>query len=342
MADAVPQAHAAAPPVVDVAKCKVASAWANDRPLVSCRFDPLSRFVFCGAEDKTLARFRLSDGAKTPLAGGHETWVHGLACSRDGEFLVSGGCEGRLVWWSAAAEAPTPVRQVSAHKGWIRQLAISPDGKLLASAGNDGMVRLWNVADGTPVKELAGHTRDVYSVLWHPSGQFLLSGDILGNIRQWDVTGGTTIRSVEAKELHTFNSVGQGIDFGGVRGLAISPDGKHLASGGMHKHSNPLGAVHEPLVMLYEWDSFKLLKQQVTEGLTGGGIWRLQYLADGTLVGASGGSSGGWLLFWKGDQEKTVHKFQTPNILRDMDLSADGTRIATAHHDKHVRITTMV
>ncbi len=203
------------------------------------------------------------------------------------------------------------------------------------------MVRLWKAADGTLVKELAGHTRDVYSVIWHPTGQFILSGDILGNIKQWDVAEGSVIRTIEAKEIHTYNSAGQQVDFGGVRALALSPDGKYLAAGGLHKASNPLGAVHEPLVMLYEWESGKLSKQQVTEGIPGGGLWRLQYLPDGTLVGASGGSTGGWLLFWKADQEKAVHKFQLPNILRDMDLSPDCRQVATAHHDKNVRVTVM-
>jgi WD40 repeat protein len=337
MADPAP----AAAPAFDITKCKVASQWPGDWPLVSCRFDPQGRYVFCGAENKTLLRFKLADGAKTLMPGGHESWVHGLACTPNGEFLISGGCEGKLTWWQIAADAPTPVRSIPAHKGWIRQLAVSPDGKLLASAGNDGMVRLWNANDGTLVKELAGHTRDVYSLVWHPTGQFLISGGLLPEIRQWDVAGGSTIRTIETKELHSANAAGQQVDFGGVRGLAISPDGKYLAAGGLHKATNPLGAVHEPLVLLYEWESGKLAKQQIAEGIPGGGVWRLVYLADGTLVGASGGSTGGWLLFWKADQEKTVHKFQTPNILRDMDLSADGKQFATAHHDKHVRITTM-
>ena len=37
----------------------------------------------------------------------------------------------------------------------------------------------------------------------------------------------------------------------------------------------------------------------LTDGITGGVIWRLRYLADGSLMGACGGSNGGFLLFWK-------------------------------------------
>jgi hypothetical protein len=65
----------------------------------------------------------------------------------------------------------------------------------------------------------------------------------------------------------------------------------------------------------------------------------LRWLADGSLMGVSGGSSGGNLLFWKPDSEKPFHRFQLPNIARDMDLHPDGLQVATAHHDRHVRIT---
>jgi hypothetical protein len=68
-------------------------------------------------------------------------------------------------------------------------------------------------------------------------------------------------------------------------------------------------------------------------------IWRLRYLPDGALMGACGGGNGGTLLFWKPDAEKVDHRFALPNILRDMDLHPDGLRVATAHFDRHVRIT---
>jgi hypothetical protein len=97
--------------------------------------------------------------------------------------------------------------------------------------------------------------------------------------------------------------------------------------------------VHEPIVLLFNWESQKVEKQQIAEGITGGVVWRLRWLADGSLMGVSGGSTGGFLLFWKPDGDKDYFRFQLPNIARDMDLHPDGLQVATAHHDRHVRIT---
>ena len=39
------------------------------------------------------------------------------------------------------------------------------------------------------------------------------------------------------------------------------------------------------------------------------------------LVSTAGGSGGGFLLFWKPDDEKQSASFKLPNIARDMDIS---------------------
>jgi hypothetical protein len=56
-------------------------------------------------------------------------------------------------------------------------------------------------------------------------------------------------------------------------------------------------------------------------------------------MGVSGGTSGGLLLFWKLDAEKAYHRLQLPANAHDMDLHPDGIQVATAHADRHVRIT---
>ena len=328
----------AVPAGFDPKQAHVVSQWPHDRPLNACRFDPQSRFVFCGSEDAAVERFKLPDGARTVINGGHSTWVKAIAFSKDGANVLSGGCDGQITWWDPAVEMPVPIRSIPAHKGWVRSLDVSPDGKLLASGGNDNAVRLWDVATGTLVRELVGHTRHVYSVAFHPEGQFVLSGDLIGGLKQWDVASGKEVRSFDAKPLHTYEG-GQQVDFGGIRALAVSPDGKWLAAGGLYKASNPLGAVHEPLALLFNWETQKLERQHVAEGVTQGVLWRLRWLADGSLIGLSGGGSGGFLLFWKPDAEKDYHRFQLPNLARDMDLHPDGLQVATAHHDRHLRVT---
>lgn len=328
----------AAPEGLDPKLANVVAEWPHDRPLTSCRVDPAGRFVFCGSEDALVERYNLADGARTLLSGGHESWVYSLAYSKDGAQIVSGSADGKITWWDTAAEKPAAIRTIDAHQGWVRSLDVSPDGKLLVSGGNDNQVRLWNLADGAPVAVLSGHTRPVYSVAFHPQGQFVLSGDLMGGLKQWDVAAGKEVRTFDAAPLHTYEG-GQQVDFGGIRALAMSPDGKYLAAGGLHKASNPLGAIHEPLVLLFDWETQKVERQQVADGITQGVVWRLRWLGDGSLMGLTGGGTGTFLLFWKPDADKDYFRFPLPSIARDMDLHPDGLQVATAHYDRHLRIT---
>lgn len=326
------------PDQLDVSAAHVVAEWEHGRPLVACRFDPSGQYVFCGAEDAAVQRFAAADGTRTSLEGGHETWVRAFAFTADGSHVVSGGSDGRLVWWETAAETPTPVRTVEAHAGWIRALATSPDGKLLASAGNDRIVRLWNLEVGGPVAELAGHEKHVYSLLFARDGEHLLSGDLGGKIHEWTVSDRKLSRSFDAAELHSYNG-GQQVDFGGVRALAQSADGSQLVAGGLHKATNPLGAVHEPIVQRFNYADAEKAETQLTDGITGGVLWRLTFLANGVLTGVCGGSTGGFLLFWNAGEEKDFHRLKLPNLARDMDLAPDGVTVATAHHDRKLRIS---
>jgi WD40 repeat protein len=329
---------AAETPTADPKLTHVAKQWQHESPLISCRFEPLGRYLFTTAEDYQIQRWDLQSGAKVAFDG-HDSWTRAIAFLPDGEAAITGGYDGRIVWWPTSAERPEPVRHVDAHTGWVNWLSVSPDGKLLASAGNDCLVKIWNAADGSLVRELAGHAKYVYSLLFHPSGELLLSADLGGDVRQWDVASGKLVRQFDAKPLYSYND-GQGVDYGGVRSMALSADGKYLACCGLHKASNPLGAVNEPLVLLLDWETGALVRSHIAEGVVGV-AWRVTWHPDGTLIGASGGSGGGFLLFWKPDADKDVFRLQLPNTARDMDLHPDGLQVASVHHDRHVRISRM-
>jgi len=322
----------------DPKQAHVTTQWKYDSPLIACRFDPQARYVFASAQDNSVQRWDLAEGHRVAFRA-HDSWVRTIAFSPDGEQVITGGCDGRLIWWPTAAENPEPVRTVDAHQGWIRTASTSPDATLLATGGNDQLVKVWNVADGTLAAEMSGHEKDVFSVLFHDDGKRLLSGDLAGQVHQWEIESGKRERTFDAKQLYTYNG-GQRVDFGGVRTLAMSRDGRYLACGGLHKAPNPLGAVHEPLVLLYEWDSQKLVQSLVAEGLKGV-ICGAVFHAEEFLCAASGGSSGGFLLFWKADQPKDFHRLKLPNLVRDLDMHPDAVQLATTHYDRHLRISRM-
>jgi len=320
----------------DPKQVHVSQEYAHGAPLINCRFDPRGQHVFATAEDRAIIRWTLADGKKTEFRA-HDSWVRGLAFSPNGETLVTAGYDDTLVWWSANAEKPTPIRQVKAHAGWIRAIASSPDGQLLASGGNDRDLKIWNLSDGKLVHELKGHELDIYSVMFHPDGKHLLSGDLMGHVRQWEIATGKEVRKFEAKDLHTYNA-GQKVHYGGVRSLALSMDKKHLVAGGLYKGTNPLGAVNEPLVMRFDWTNQKVVKKHIVDGVKGV-IWRNVVHPEGFVIGCSGGSGGGYLLFWQANKDKAFHKLKLPDTAREMDLHPDGITLATVHWNKKLLLS---
>ncbi|MDP6717268.1 MAG: WD40 repeat domain-containing protein, partial [Pirellulaceae bacterium] len=311
--------------------------WKHESPLIACRFDPAGKYVFTSAEDMSVQRWEYTTGKKVLLEG-HDSWVRDIAFLNNGEVVVTVASDDQMKFWPASAEAPTATKSVKAHEGWVRVVAVSPDGKLIATGGTDNLVKLWD-ADGSLVRELKGHDSNVYSLLFHPNGKVLLSGDLSSNVKQWNIADGKEERTFDAKELHTYNG-GQRVHYGGVRGITLSPDGKHLACAGLYKATNPLGAVNEPIVVLFEWETGKKIRSLITDGVRGI-AWRSLYLSNNNLVAASGGSGGGFLLFWDTAKEKAFHKFKMPDTVRGLDLHPDGMHLATVHYDRNVRISRM-
>jgi WD40 repeat protein len=189
--------------------------------------------------------------------------------------------------------------------------------------------------------ELPGHELPVYRVLFTPQGRTLISADLRGVVIEWDHRPGKEARRLDAGKLSKHNAGGQGIDYGGVRDLSLSADGKYLACGGLIEASNPLGAISNPAVLVFDWQTGQESKLLRPKENVLGLVWGLRFHPAGFLIAASGGNAGGHLWFWKPDQINELFKLAFPNTARDMDLHPDGMRVATAHHDGKVRLSFM-
>lgn len=323
--------------MVDATKTHISQELKIGSPLISCRYEPKGRFIFAGAQDYHIWRWEPATGKKVQLKGA-DAWVRGIAFTPDSQTMLTGGYDGRLLWWPVEGE--TPSRSVQAHPGWIMGVATSPNDQLAATTGNDRMVKIWKVTDGTLLHTLKGHESVVYNAAFHPDNRQLATADLKGNVFHWDVQEGKLVRQFTAEKMHVYDKTFKA-DIGGARAMTFNTDGSQLAISGITNVTNAFACVGNPAVVMMDWKTGKNLIQHLAKETFRGVAWGLGMHENGLVVGAAGGPSGGQIYFWKADGKNEFHKLKMKDTCRDLHLGPDQTHFVTAHYDGHLRICKM-
>jgi len=253
---------------------------------------------------------------------GHQ--LNALAFSDDGEILVSGGDNGRIMAWPGMVD---PARGHLQANGWlVTALVYSPDGRMLAIGEGNGSVEIWDAVDdrllfATP--EQSSHRgvepdpsfEDDFFAFSPDSNQLAISAK--------PEEGGYEVALWDIPSQAKSGTLPHG---GRVRCLTYSPNGRLLATGSMEE-----GAIRI-------WD---LRSRESIKTMFDGGGWVecLAFSPDSKLLVSEGWGDLGFQV-WdveSGQRVATLNEHIEPvGDNHSVLFSPDGKLLATAGYDSKV------
>ena len=144
-----------------------------------------------------------------------------IAISPDGTTLTAGDIGGYIWRWDIPSGATIP--QMNAHEKTIRSVAFSRDGTRFASRGNDSTLKIWASRDGKLLTTITDSETNGGGLAFSDDSLSIAAG-VGHDVKIWDAETG------ELKQVFRGHS-------NYVLGIAISPDGKWLVSGGLSETS---------------------------------------------------------------------------------------------------------
>ena len=262
-----------------------------------------------GFEWYHLWRLTYQNGERLTLP--HTTEVWSVAVSPDGKQIATAHSEddSTVRLWDAATGNLLSVLKGSGTQPWM--VAFSPDGRRLATVHHDDKdtVSLFDLAAGGTPRILPGHTRPTRVLAFSSDGQKLFTGSDDKTVKVWDTGTG--------KELLTIENCAE------VRGLAVSPDGRLLAT-----------QCSSELVL---WDARTGSRLRSLKNPMDAGLWSILFSTDGRTLIIGGKFGEARLLDVMTGQE--VRTFASHNGgIRGMAISGDGKLLATASEDRTAKV----
>lgn len=199
-------------------------------------FSPDSKLLATGGADNAIRIFDVATGKEIRKIEQHADWVMSVAWSPDGQRLASASRDKTARAYDATnGELLTTYPD---HEEPVFGVAFAGTNSVVATVGRDRKMHLWNTSDGKKAKDMkpqGGFGGDIWRLI--STDKQLIAGSRDREVRVYDI-----------QPLKLNKKLSGHADW--VQALAVSPDGKVLASG-----------AHDGEVILWNLPEGKILQR---------------------------------------------------------------------------------
>lgn len=275
------------------------------------------------------------------LAGHARSVMFGMFSPDGASVLTASADQTARLWNRKTGEL---VRELTGGDDAVIFGAFSADGRKLATTSGP-LVRVWNGNTGEPVLILQGHQKNVQRIAFTPDGSRIVTGSWDNSARIWNAMTGELLhvlqapawsRNPSATGFGAADPVVQAVlaashqIFGGSEMVAVSPDGKMVATAGQYDA--------EAAIRLWDVESGRLVRALRGPRIALGSQYHdIAFSPDGSRLAGAGGDKA--VRVWHtatGDQilALTDHTGDVQSVR----FSADGRRLVSGSMDGSARI----
>ncbi len=214
-----------------------------------------------------------------------------------------------LLTWFCEVMGSSPYQSYEGSEVQLAPISLDPNQSRLATGGEEGIIAIFEVPTGQLLQRFKAHAEYVYALVFHPQTHELISAGDDRRIVFWSPSG------EKLSEWTTTDS---------IKALAISPNGKYLATGGADGIIRVWEIVNHSLLYLFEGH-----EAAISEG-------GLAFSPNGQLLASASYDKSARLWSLESDQLLFIFNGHSDDVSHII-FSPDGKQLVTSSDDQTIR-----